>query len=312
MVTAVTARAPASVGNVAVGFDILGHALDAPGDRVRASRNAQPGVRIQSISGTIQDCESLPRDPAANTAGRALLAFLEHTGADFGLDVDIEKGIPLLAGMGGSGASAVAAVVAANGLLDQPLTESVLMRLAAVGESAASGEPHADDVAASLLGGLVLVADDELIRLPVPDRLHCALVRPHHTVATREARQILRSPYELPAVTRQSANLAAFVSACYENDVNRLGRVLRDVMVEPRRAVLVPGFEAVQQAAMDAGALGCSLSGAGASLFAWCRSESGARDCAGTMAAAFARQGLEADQWVSPVDARGAEIISSA
>jgi homoserine kinase len=299
------AFAPASVGNCAVGFDLIGHALDGPGDRVVATRSVERGVRVDAIRGLPI---VLPREVERNTAARAVASLLAATGAGFGIALEIEKGIALGSGMGGSAASAVAALVAANALLDTPLPPEALYPHALEGEFAASGGRHGDNVAPSLLGGLVLAGHDRLVRLPVPEGLHTLLVHPDLVVETRVARERLRAPYAIGDFVPQSEALALFLAGLYTNDLGLIRAGLRDVLVEPRRADLIPGFAAVKQAMLDHGALGASISGAGPSVFGWFESREAAAAARADALRAFAGAGLEARAFVSPVAAAGARI----
>ncbi|MGH8242340.1 MAG: homoserine kinase [Steroidobacteraceae bacterium] len=305
-----TAFAPATVGNVAVGFDILGHAFPALGDCVRAERMNHPGVRIASISGI--DAE-IPTDANRNTAGQAVLSLAESLNLSFGIALTIRKGIPIGSGLGGSAASAVAAVVAANQLLDDPLPFMELLPHAIQGEAVASGSRHADNVAPSLFGGLVLtvgIDHPRIKRIPVPPTLRCVLVHPHFDLATREARAMLRPLVPLSDVVWQSANLAGFLAGCYTNDLELMREAFEDVLIEPQRARLIPGFEDVKQAALAGGALGCSISGGGPSIFAWC--EAARADAIGlSMSQAFAASGRPCDRWVSMIDGEGANVLES-
>lgn len=306
MRTEATAHAPASVGNVAVGFDILGHSLAGAGDRVTARRIAEPEVRVDAITGVVTD---LPRDRERNTAARAVAAWRAAAGVPFGVALRIDKGIALGSGMGGSAASAVAALVAANALLDEPLPREALYPFALEGESAASGSRHGDNVGPMLLGGLVLATDERLVPIPVPAQLRCALVHPHVVLETRFAREALAGHYALGEFVAQSANLAQLLAGCYRNDLDLIRHGLADVLVEPRRAALIPGFAAVKRAALDAGALGASISGAGPSVFAWCLDDAGAALATRAMQAAFAGVGLAADALVSPVAGPAAGLL---
>jgi homoserine kinase len=302
------AFAPASVGNVAVGFDLLGHAIEGAGDTATVRRIEAPEVRIAAITGT--DFE-LPLDPPANTAGRALIAMREALGLDYGFEIEIEKGIALGSGMGGSAASAVAALVAANALLDEPLRTEALYPFALEGEAVASGGRHGDNIGPMLLGGLVLaLGDQDLIRIPVPQGLTCCLVHPDFVLETRRAREALRTAYALSEFVAQSSAFAGVLSGCWSGDLDRIGRHLHDVLVEPRRAPLIPGFAAVQQAALDAGALGASISGAGPSVFAWFADAASAKAAAAPMQAAFREAGLSSQAYVSPVDSPAARVLS--
>lgn len=306
--TQATAFAPASIGNVAVGFDILGHSLEGAGDRVTVRRVEAPGVRVLAIRGTTV---ALPLEAEANTAGRALLSVLRRAGAAHGFEVEIDKGIAMGSGMGGSAASAVAAVVAANGLLAHPLSLGEQYQAAMDGEAAAAGSRHGDNVGPMLLGGLVIApTEGAAVKVPVPPWLHVALVHPHFVLETRKARAALAGAYELHDFVVQSEGLSLVLAGCYTGDASLLRRGLRDVLVEPRRAALIPGFAKVKQAALDCGALGASISGAGPSVFGWYESREAAARATQAMAAAFKDAGLDADQLVSKVDGPRAEVLA--
>lgn len=305
---AATAFAPATVGNVGVGFDILGHAFGVIGDRVHAERAARPGVRIRAITGAEQQ---LPHEPVRNTAGQAVLSFAQAVPLDFGVELSIDKGIPLGSGLGGSAASAVAAVVAVNALLESPLPTEALLPHAIAGEAVASGARHADNVAPALFGGLVLTVgiDNPRIRqVPVPAAIRCVLIHPRMFLSTRQARGVLTRLVDLSDVVWQTANLAGFLAGCYANDLVLLRESFEDVLIEPQRAKLIPGFTAAKRAALGAGALGCSISGAGPSVFAWCE-EGNAAAVRDGMLAAFRGEGLECDHWIAPIGGDGARIV---
>lgn len=302
-----SAVAPPSVGNAAVGFDVLGHALDGHGDRATVTRTGS-GVRVTAIRGT--DVR-LPLEAERNTAGRALLALLAHCPAGTGFDVEIDKGIALGSGMGGSASSAVAAVVAANATLDTPVGVDALYACAMQGEAAATGSAHGDNVAPALLGGLVIAPAEGLpVRLPVPAWLHAAVVRPHFPLETRTSRAVLAAPYALHDFVVQSEGLALVLAGCLQGDASLIRRGFRDVLVEPRRAPLIAGFAGVKAAALESGALGASISGGGPSVFAWFDSRSAAERGAAAMADAFARAGHGSDRLVSPVGAAGARVLA--
>jgi homoserine kinase len=301
-----TGAAPASVGNVGVGFDVLGHAIVGPVDRVTVERIDAPEVRILGIEGVVS---GLPVEAERNTAGRALLALRERLGLAHGFALSIEKGIPLGSGMGGSAASCVAALVAASALLDRPPSMEVLYRCALVGESVASGAEHGDNVGAMLLGGLALTTHDRLVPIPVPEGLTCVLVHPHQVLETRTARGVLQRPFELPRFVEQSGNLALVLAGCHRGDLELIRAGLRDVLVEPLRAPLVRGFARVKAAALVEGALGASLSGGGPSLFAWCTPDRAER-IAQAMEQAFRGAGVDCDTWISPVAAPAARLVA--
>src|SRR6266508_3437373 len=276
----VTAFAPAPVSNVACGFDVLGFALSAPGDEVNeriigqrdSTRIPAPLVRIDDISG---DDGRLPRDAARNTAGVAAQALLTALGERRGVELSIRKGLPLSSGLGGSAASAVAAVVAVDALFDARSALETLMACAFEGERVGAGSAHGDNIAPCLYGGFVLVRSatpPDIVRLPVPDGLVAVVVHPDLEIQTSRARALLGDSVRLVDAIQQWANLGAFVDALHRGDFALLARSLDDRIAEPRRAALVPGLAVIKQAAADAGALGCSLSGSGPSLFALCRS----------------------------------------
>ena len=307
----IAAFAPGSVSNVGCGFDVLGFALEAPGDVVIVEASDRPGIEVVSIAG---DGGRLPRDPRRNTASVSIAALLERLGASRGIRVSIEKGLPLASGMGSSGASAVAAVVAANELLGRPAPLEVLLACAMAGETVACGAAHPDNVAPSLYGGLVLarsVDPPDVVRLPVPEGLACALVHPHFEVETGAARAILGDAIPLRDGVRQWANMGALVAGLFRNDLALIGRALEDHVAEPRRAHLVPGFAAVKRAALEAGALGCSLSGSGPSMFALCASRELAEASGAAMCAAFAHASdVKTDLWISAIAPAGARLVS--
>jgi homoserine kinase len=305
-----TAFAPASVGNVAIGFDILGFAVDALGDRVTVTKTPQKGVRVTRIGGIAGE---LPTDPQHNTAGQALLAMQDSLRLEFGFAVEIEKGIPLGSGLGGSAASAVGAVVAANALLPQPLSRLELLKFAMQGEAVASGSLHVDNIAPSLFGGLVLtvgIDHPRVKQIPVPPDVRAVILHPHMFLSTRQARAILSRTVALSDFVWQTANLAGFISGCYTNDLDMIRASLEDVVIEPQRQALIPGFQEVRGAAMAAGALGCSISGAGPTMFAWAQ-ESHAGAVKEAMRQQFARRSIEVDEWVVALQTIGARVVPS-
>jgi homoserine kinase len=304
-----SAFAPASVGNVGVGFDTLGHAVDCAGDTVTLRPSERAGVRLGCVSGALS---ALPADPDRNTALRPIVAMRADHGVEDGVRVDVHKGIPLGSGMGGSAASAVAAVVAADAHWGLGLSPDRLLAYAMLGEMVTSNSAHADNAAPSLLGGLVLCeggAAPHVTPLPVPPGLCCVLVHPDIAIETREGRSVLSATVPIADHVRQTQFLAGFVAGCLRGDVDQVGRCLRDVVVEPQRSRLIPGFEAAQRGAMAAGAIGCSISGSGPSVFAWCPEDTAAAVQAGLLAG-FREAGLPAAGWVSPIDASGARVLA--
>jgi len=306
--TTATAFAPASVGNVAIGFDILGFSVNALGDRATVTRTDAPGVVITNTTGVVSD---IPREPEKNTAGRSLLAMLEQLDPGFGIALHLEKGIPLGSGLGGSAASAVAAVVAANALLPEPLDKIELLKFAMQGEAVSSGSLHVDNIAPSLFGGLVLtvgIDHPRVKQVPVPAGIRAVLAHPHMYMSTRDARGLLKGSVEMSDFVWQTANLAGFISGCYTDDLDMIRASFEDVVIQPQRQKLIPAFDQVRTAALDAGALGCSISGAGPTVFAWSL-EAQAEGVRGGMLAEFVRAGVEADTWIVPIEPVGARIV---
>ena len=306
-----TAFAPASVGNIGVGFDLLGHVIDGPRDIATVRRIDAPTVRVAAIHGDVTGADRLPLEAADNTAGRALIALRDAQGLAHGFEIELHKGIPLGSGLGGSAASCVAALVAANALLEAPLPREALYPFALDGEAVASGSRHGDNVAPMLLGGVVMATADCAIRLDTPDWLHAVVVHPDQILETRRSRAVLAEPFDLHTVVAHSTHLGLFLTGLQRGDLALLRAGLRDVLVEPRRAPLIPGFRAVQQAAFDHDAIGASISGGGPSVFAWFASEAAARAAAGDMRAGFVDAGIEARAYVSPVAGPRAALVDA-
>jgi homoserine kinase len=273
----VEAFAPATVSNLGPGFDCLGLAVEGLGDRVEARRREAPGVEVLEITG---DEGRLPKDPTRNTAAVAAAHLLRVAGVADGVDLRLHKGLPLGSGLGSSGASAVAAAVAVDGALGLGLPPTTLIDAAREAEAVACGTPHPDNVAPSVLGGIVLISSTEplrVIELPVPDSLWLALYTPGCEVATADARAVLPKQVPLSAAVRQSARLGLLVHALHRDDLALLGEAIADDIVEPARAGLIPGFLDAKVACLEAGALACSISGAGPTTFALAADETRAR-----------------------------------
>ncbi|WP_298576297.1 homoserine kinase [uncultured Luteimonas sp.] len=311
MSASVRAFAPASVGNIGVGFDLLGHAVDGPRDVAMVRRIDEPVVRIDSIGGSIAGVDRLPLEASRNTAGGALIALRESLALPFGFALALDKGIPLGSGLGGSAASCVAALVAANALLDAPLPREALYGFALDGEALSSGSRHGDNVAPMLLGGVAVATASRALRLEVPGWLHAVVVHPDQVLETRRSREALAAPYPLHALVEQTAHLAQFLLGLQRGDAELIRAGLHDVLVEPRRAPLIPGFAAVKAAALDHGALGSSISGGGPSVFAWFDSRAAAERAAPSMRQGFVDAGFDARAYVTPVDAPRAEVLAA-
>jgi homoserine kinase len=307
----VTAFGPATVSNVACGFDVLGFPIEEPGDFVTARFTAS-GVQIDDILG---DGGRLPREAGRNTAGVAARAMLDAAGERRGVALTIRKGLPLSSGLGGSAASAAAAVVAVDALLGGQASIDTLLRCALEGEGLGAGGAHPDNIAPAICGGFVLVRHPnppDIVRLPVPAGLTVVVVHPDLEIETARARALLGTSVPLADAVRQWANLGALVHGLHVCDYALISRSLEDSIAEPRRAPLVPGLAAIKRAAIDAGALGCSLSGSGPSIFALCRDRSVADRVAPAMTAAVAKEtGVESQAYVSSISTRGAHVVSA-
>lgn len=307
----IKAFAPASIGNVSCGFDVLGLAVEHPGDVVEASFNTHKRVVINTIHG---DKGLLPREAEKNTAGVAVIEFLKHLKSEQGIDLVLHKNLPLGSGLGSSAASAVAAVVAVNKLMGEPLTRTQLLPFIMEAERIACGAAHADNAAPSLLGGLILVRQNDpldVIAIPTPKELVSVLVHPHIEIKTRDARQVLKATVSLKDGITQWANTAALVAGMMKSDYALIGRSLVDVVAEPMRAPLIPGFYTLKEAALDAGALGCGISGSGPTVFALCRGIESARKVSLAMEKSFRDINLASDVFISAVNTLGAKIIGS-
>lgn len=305
----VRAFAPATVANVSCGFDILGFAIDGMGDTVKLQRRDEPGLRVVSIQG---DEGRLPLDVEKNTCAVAIQAMLDEFGQDIGMDIFLEKGLPLGSGMGSSAASAVAALVAANRLLGEPFEKKDLLPFAIAAEKAACGAGHADNVAPSLLGGFVLIRDYhplDVIKLHVPEGLYCTLLHPHFELRTADSRSVLRDQIPLKHATIQSGNVAGLVAGLFLEDFELISRSLKDVIAEPYRAVLIPGFYEVREAVKAAGALGMGISGSGPTLFALSKGSEKAEAIAKAAEEVYKNIGLGVDVYFSAINTRGGYVI---
>lgn len=320
MTSPVRVFAPASVSNLGPGFDVLGLAVERPGDVVEAECSSGPGLEILEVTG---DGGQLSRDAARNVAGVAaasVLAALRARGLATppdlpGVRLRVHKQMPLASGLGSSAASSVAGAMAVNELFGAPLSKHELLPHALAGERAAAGFGHADNAAPCLLGGIVLIRGYDpldVLQLPVPPALRVVVVHPHARVETSRARALLRGyGFPIEQAVANLGNLGAFVAALYRNDLELLGRAVEDRMVEPLRTPLIPGYREVKQAASRAGALGCSISGSGPSVFALAADDGTAETVAGAMRRAFLdAAGLDSEAYFGPVNAAGAKRVA--
>ena len=302
--------APATVANLAVGYDILGLALESPGDEVIVRQGTTPGLKIAKITG---DMGKLPHSVEKNTASYAAMQLLRHLGmTDLPIEMEIHKKMAMGTGLGSSAASAVAGVYGVNAYLGHPLTKEDLLRFAVEGEQKADGAFHADNVAPSLLGGIVLIRSNatlETSQLPVPSQLAMAMVYPHIQILTSESRAILSESVDLDQLITQTGNIATVIAGLYEGDLKKIGSALTDVVIEPQRAHLIPQFSELKALALANAALGFSISGAGPSLFAVCDGLRSAEQVRVALADHLAGHGIAADTFVSSVNTQGAYQI---
>jgi len=307
----VRAYAPATVANVACGFDIFGFALDYPGDEVIARSVPGRGVSLKAVHG---DHGRLPSDPGKNTASVAVSAMLRHLKHDGGVELEVHKNMPLASGLGSSAASAAAALVATNSLLGEPLSRRELVPFAMEAERVACGTAHADNVAPSLLGGFVLIRSYDpldVVSIAVPGSLWCAILHPDIEVRTDDARRVIKKSISIPQAVANWGNVAGLTAGLLTSDFALIGRSLHDGIFEPDRALLVPGFDSIKQAALESGALGSSLSGSGPSIFALCETKEKASHVAESMLAACKKAGMRGETIVSSINLQGAVVRES-
>lgn len=301
--------APASVANLSCGFDILGLCLEGMGDHFHVKKTAQKGIRFAAIIG-----QQLPRDPLKNVAGIAALAFLKEHPADCGFEITLQKGIKPGSGIGSSSASAVGIVHALNELTELHLPKEKLLPFAMAGESFASSAAHADNIAPALLGGITLVRSVnpmDIVQIPTPKMLYVAVIHPQIEVKTADARAVLSSTVDFKKSTQQSANLGALISGLFLEDYELIGRSLEDVLVEPKRAQLIPHFHSLKKAALNAGALGAGISGAGPSLFALTNGKETAHKVSQAMARILQDTEIPYQTWVSSINQKGTTTTDS-
>jgi homoserine kinase len=299
---------PATIANLNCGFDVLGLCLDGIGDEMIFRKSSEKGLRITKISGA-----NLPYEVENNVAGVAALALLNELDIDFGIEMEIHKKLKLGSGIGSSSASAAGAVFGINELLGKPFTKKELVNFAMKGEVVASGSEHADNVAPCLLGGFTLVTGYnplEVIRIDAPKDLFAVVLHPHIEVKTSDSRAVLKPEVSLKDAITQTGNLGGFVAGLYTSDYDLISRSLKDVLVEPYRKHLIPGFDKVKNAAMDNGALGSGISGAGPSIFALCKGKESANKVANAMQNAFKETGISHDIHLSRINEEGTKLIT--
>lgn len=311
MRNSVKASAPATVANVTCGFDIFGFAVDSPSDEVVLFRSDEPGVKISRIEG---DNGRLPTDATINTAGVAVIEFLKALGSNQGITIELTKNLPLGSGMGSSAASSVAALVAINHLMGEPMSRRELLPFAMEAERVACGSAHADNVAPSLLGGFVLVRGYQpldVVNIPTPDDLYCTLVHPQVELKTEDSRNVLKASIPLRQAVKQWGNIAGLVSGLMKPDYDLISRSMHDYIVEPLRSVLIPGFKEIKAVAKEAGALGTGISGSGPTIFSLSVSEETAVRTGAAVQKQFDLFRVDSEIYVSRINPNGAVVLES-
>lgn len=302
--------APATVANVVCGFDVLGFAVNEPGDEVVMRLVDQPGVRLLKITG---DNGRLPLDSAKNTVSASVQHYLNHLNRlDVGVEIELHKKMPIGSGLGSSSASTVAGLYAINQLMGNLLTAKELVPFAMKGEELACGFGHADNVAPALMGGFVLVRSYEpldLIALPTPENLFAAIVYPEVNVPTKDARQMMPSKVLLKDAVTQWGNVAGLVSGLFLGDIDLIGRSMKDVLIEPVRSILIPDFEILRDLAMQNGAVGFGISGSGPSVFALAKDPDTARKITDSQQQHLSKIKINSNAYVSSVNAEGPRTL---
>ncbi len=305
----VRAYAPATIANVSCGFDVLGLALENLGDEVVLRLQEKPEVSITKIEG---DGGKLPLDPTKNTCCVSIIEFLKKIDSKQGIAVELYKKLPLGSGMGSSASSAVAGVWAANALMNYPLRKEDLLSCVMEAERVACGTAHADNVAPSLLGGIVLIQSNhplEAVSIPTHLHLYCSVLHPDLVVNTKDSRRVLPTEIPLQLATKQWGYIAGLVAGFLKNDMGLISRSMHDCIVEPVRAKLIPHFYAVKEAALSAGALGCSISGSGPTIFALSENRIIAERVSEKMQSVFIQHGIKSNVYTSPINQEGGKII---
>ncbi len=303
--------APATVANMICGFDVLGFAVDHPGDEVTMYRVAEPGVRIRSIVG---DEGRLPLDADKNTVSACVKMLLAHLGLqeELGVEIELTKHMPIGSGLGSSSASTVAGLFAINNLLGNPLSKAELMPFCVEGERLACGHGHADNVAPALMGGITLIRGYnplDVIKLPVPDELYAGIVFPQVDVPTRDARQLIKEKVLLKDAVTQWGNIAGLIAGLYESDYDLISRSMHDVLIEPTRAILIPEFYEMKRLALAAGALSFGISGSGPSVVAIARGRDVAERAATEIQQHLTVCDIDSLKYVSAVNIGGPKVL---
>lgn len=299
--------APATIANLVCGFDILGLALNDPQDVMELSISEEPGIKIEHI-----DNYNLSAIPEQNVAGVSLLALMQELDEDIGFNITIDKHIKPGSGLGSSAASAAGVVVAANHLLGNRFSKEDLVRFAMAGEKLASGVKHADNISPGIYGGITLIRSIfplDIIPLPAPS-MYVAVVHPQIEVKTSDAREILRKEVLLKDAIKQWGNVAGLMAGILKSDYDLISRSLEDVIIEPVRSILIPGFDEVKNKSIEAGALGGGISGSGPSIFMLCKEENTAVEVENIMKDIYDTTGLAYYTYVTTINTQGIKVIN--
>jgi len=302
----VTVLSPATVANMVCGFDILGFALDGPFDKLTVRKTSSLGITIIN-----KDEFNLPLIPEKNVIGGALLALLGETSEEIGFEIESTKSIKPGSGIGSSAASAAGAVVAANLLLQNPFTTNDLIRFAMDGEKVASGTRHADNIAPAILGGVTLIRSSsplDIISISAP-LLYVTILHPQIEIKTSNAREILKKEILLKDAAIQWGNVAGLVAGLMKGDYELISRSLVDIIVEPVRSILIPGFDEVKKRSLDAGALGGGISGSGPSVFMLSRDLETAKTVEKSIIGFYSGIGVDFHTHVSTINSKGVKVI---
>lgn len=299
---------PATVANVGCGFDVLGFCLDKVGDEMVVKKSQRKGIFITKIEGF-----ELPYDVHENVAGVSALAMYAELDVDFGFEIEIYKQIKPGSGIGSSAASAVGSVFGMNYLLGNPFSKIELIKFAMKGEVVASNSEHADNIAPAVLGGFTLVKQSnplEVIQLPSPDALHAVIIHPQIEIKTADSRAVLPKNIPLSDAISQWSNVGSLVHALHTSDYNLMGKSLIDVVIEPHRSKLIPNFNSLQKISLENGALGCSISGSGPSLFSLCKGLENAKKVEANQRAIMANTDIQFETHISIINKEGIKILS--
>lgn len=294
---------PATIANISCGFDVLGVALDAVGDEMVIRKTKEKGIKITKLEG-----QDLPLETHLNVAGVAGMALLEHVDYEDGFEIEIYKKIKAGSGIGSSAASSAGAVWGINQLLGIPFSNVDLVKFAMEGERLASGVAHADNVAPALLGGFTLVRSYDpldIISIPSPSKLYATVIHPQIEVKTSDSRKILKTNITLADGIKQWGNVGGLIAGLFQEDYELIGRSLVDHIVEPIRSILIPGYDTIKSESLEAGALGCGISGSGPSIFAFSKGETVAKRVAHTMKEVYQKIGVDYDVHVSRINTLG-------